>query len=105
MRRESIARTLLAQAASADRPGVTRALQWIRLGSSASSGNLERGGGNGNGSGGCDIELLDSPGIIPARQVDQRSALKLAICNDIGEASYDGARVAAALVELLRDVR
>merc|ERR1711965_1042254 len=58
VRRKSISRTLLAQAASADRPGVTRALQWIRLGSSASSGNLERGGGNGNGSGGCDIELL-----------------------------------------------
>lgn len=76
------------RAASADRPGVTRALQWIRLG---------------NGADGCDIELLDSPGIIPARQVDQRSALKLAICNDIGEASYDGERVAAALVELLRD--
>lgn len=36
-----------------------------------------------------ELELLDSPGIIPARQEDQNQALKLAICNDIGEASYD----------------
>lgn len=35
------------------------------------------------------LELLDSPGIIPARQEDQHQALKLAICNDIGQASYD----------------
>ena len=34
--------------------------------------------------------------------MDQRAALRLAICNDIGEASYDGERVAAALVELIR---
>jgi len=46
--------------------------------------------------------LLDSPGIIPAKQVNQECALKLAICNDIGEASYDVERVAASLVELLR---
>lgn len=36
-----------------------------------------------------ELELLDSPGIIPARQEDQNQALKLAICNDIGQASYD----------------
>ena len=32
---------------------------------------------------------LCCPGIIPARQFDQIGAMKLAICNDIGEASYD----------------
>jgi ribosome biogenesis GTPase A len=45
--------------------------------------------------------LLDSPGIIPARQLDQRSALFLAICNDIGEASYDRVTVAAAMCDEL----
>ena len=45
------------------------------------------------------IELLDSPGIIPARQFDQNSALALAVCNDIGEASYDRIVVAAAMCE------
>jgi len=73
------------RAVSENRPGVTRSLQWIRIGGDNSQ-----------------IELLDSPGIIPAKQVDQNCALKLAICNDIGEASYDSERVAASMVELLR---
>ena len=34
-------------------------------------------------------ECLCCSGIIPARQFDQVGAMKLAICNDIGEASYD----------------
>ena len=32
--------------------------------------------------------MLDSPGIIPARQLDQDGAVRLAICNDIGEVLY-----------------
>jgi ribosome biogenesis GTPase A len=39
------------------------------------------------------------PGV--ARQFDQVSALKLAICNDIGEASYDRVVVATALCNQL----
>jgi len=44
------------RAPSADKPGVTRSLNWLRL-------------GRGMGSSGGAVELLDSPGIIPARQV------------------------------------
>jgi ribosome biogenesis GTPase A len=47
------------------------------------------------------IELLDSPGIIPARQSDQNGAINLAICNDIGEASYDRIAVSIALCDKL----
>ena len=47
------------------------------------------------------LELLDSPGIIPARQVDQNAAVKLAICNDIGEASYDRVVVAGLMCDRL----
>lgn len=75
-------------ARSRNLPGVTRSLQWVRV------GGLE-------GSSADTLELLDSPGIIPARQFDQRSALHLAICNDIGEASYDRVVVAAAMCEEL----
>jgi ribosome biogenesis GTPase A len=32
-----------------------------------------------------ELELLDSPGIIAAKQVEQDTALKLAVCNDIGQ--------------------
>ncbi|XP_010542870.1 PREDICTED: DAR GTPase 3, chloroplastic [Tarenaya hassleriana] len=66
---------------AAPRPGVTRELKWIKLGK--------------------DLELLDSPGIIPMRISDQASAIKLAICDDIGERSYDVTDVAGILVQML----
>lgn len=50
---------------------------------------------------GKDLELLDSPGIIPMRISDQTAAIKLAICDDIGEKSYNAADVAAILVQIL----
>ena len=78
-------------ARSRNLPGVTRSLQWIRLGGSEAAGE----GG---------IELLDSPGIIPAKQFDQQGALKLAICNDIGEASYDRVVVAAAMCDQINQL-
>ncbi|PWA70990.1 GTP-binding protein, orthogonal bundle domain-containing protein [Artemisia annua] len=37
---------------------------------------------------GSDLELLDSPGIILMRMSDQSAAIKLAICDDIGDKSY-----------------
>lgn len=66
---------------AAPRPGVTRQLKWVQFGK--------------------DLELLDSPGIIPMRISDQSAAIKLAICDDIGERSYDVADVAAILVQML----
>ncbi|GFE69883.1 ribosome biogenesis GTPase YlqF [Chroococcus sp. FPU101] len=67
--------------ASARRAGVTRQLRWVRI--------LET------------LELLDSPGVIPSRLESQEDAVKLAICEDIGDAAYDNQRVAAAFVDLL----
>ncbi|XP_071719375.1 DAR GTPase 3, chloroplastic isoform X2 [Rutidosis leptorrhynchoides] len=66
---------------AAPRPGVTRVLKWVRFGS--------------------DLELLDSPGIIPMRMSDQSAAIKLAICDDIGEKSYNFTDVAGILVQML----
>ncbi|MBW4681315.1 MAG: ribosome biogenesis GTPase YlqF [Microcoleus vaginatus WJT46-NPBG5] len=66
---------------SAARAGVTRQLRWVRISE--------------------EIELLDAPGVIPARIEDEENAFKLAICDDIGEASYDNYLVAAKLVDLL----
>ncbi|KAL2320948.1 hypothetical protein Fmac_029917 [Flemingia macrophylla] len=66
---------------AAPRPGVTRELKWVRFGK--------------------DLELLDSPGILPMRISDQSAAIKLAICDDIGERSYDVTDVAAILVQML----
>ncbi|MBE9177303.1 ribosome biogenesis GTPase YlqF [Oculatella sp. LEGE 06141] len=70
---------------SARRPGVTRQLRWIRISDQ--------------------LELLDAPGVLPAQLDDQDAALKLAICDDIGEAAYDNQRVAAALVDMLNRIQ
>ncbi len=48
--------------------------------------------------------MLDSPGIIPPRLSDPDSALMLAICNNIGMASYDDQVVASAMIEKLVEV-
>jgi len=69
---------------SAPRPGVTRSLRWVRVGD--------------------DFEMLDSPGILPPRLEDQQAAARLAICNDIGEASYITSLVAAGFVDGLRNL-
>lgn len=50
---------------------------------------------------GKDLELLDSPGILPMRISDQTAAIKLAICDDIGERSYGVADIASILVQML----
>lgn len=67
---------------SARRAGVTRQLQWVRISDT--------------------LELLDAPGVIPWRLDNQDDAVKLAICEDIGEAAYDNQLIAAELVEHLK---
>jgi ribosome biogenesis GTPase A len=48
-----------------------------------------------------DLEMLDSPGVIPASLVNQGHAVLLAACNCIGEAAYDNQAVAAYLCQWL----
>ncbi|WP_066377581.1 ribosome biogenesis GTPase YlqF [Anabaena sp. CA = ATCC 33047] len=69
---------------SAARPGVTRQLRWVRISDQ--------------------LELLDAPGVIPAKLGNQEAAVKLAICDDIGQASYDNQLVAAAFVDILNSL-
>ena len=67
--------------ASERRAGVTRSLQWVRMGGQ--------------------VDLLDAPGILPPRLQDQQAAMLLAICDDIGQAAYDHEPVAQALLQHL----
>lgn len=67
---------------SARRAGVTRQLRWVRISET--------------------LDLLDAPGVLPSRLEDQKAAFKLAICDDIGEASYDNQRITAAFIDLLK---
>jgi len=64
--------------ASAARPGVTRQLRWVRVSD--------------------DLDLLDSPGVLPPRLSDQAAAARLAMCDDIGEAAYTTSLVATAML-------
>ena len=41
-------------------------------------------------------------GVLPVNLVDQEAAQRLAMCNDIGEASYEATLIAAALLETVR---
>ncbi|NJL84161.1 MAG: ribosome biogenesis GTPase YlqF [Chloroflexaceae bacterium] len=70
--------------ASARRAGVTRQLRWVRISDQ--------------------IELLDSPGVIPVKLNNQADAVKLAICEDIGDAAYENQHIAAALVNFLAEL-
>ncbi len=66
---------------SSRKAGVTRTLRWVRLGQ--------------------DLDLLDAPGVLPPRLDNQNAALKLAICDDIGQAAYDTEQVAINFMSLL----
>ena len=72
-----------ASAKTGDRPGVTRAKQWIRLA---------------NG-----LELLDTPGILPPKFENQRVAVNLAYTGAIRDEIMEIELLAYSLLEYLRD--
>jgi ribosome biogenesis GTPase A len=67
--------------ATGHRAGVTRAAQWVRLPQS--------------------MELLDSPGILPAYALAQEQALCLAAVHSVGSAAFDEEQVARFVLERL----
>lgn len=71
-------------AESSNRPGITRQLRWIRISEA--------------------IELLDTPGNLPTLLTNQTAAVKLAICDDIGQAAYDSVLIAATAVEYFQEI-
>lgn len=64
-----------------DKPGITRGRQWIRVDG--------------------DVDLLDTPGILPPSLPDQKSALLLGICGAIKETLYESSD---AVLELIRQL-
>lgn len=65
-----------------NKPGVTRALQWVSIAKN--------------------LELLDTPGVIPPKFEDQTLALKLALIGSISEYAAEPAEIAEAGLELLQ---
>lgn len=72
------------KAVTGDKPGVTRAPGWIRLAK--------------------DLELLDTPGLIPPRLDDPLVALKLATLGAVSSEAYDPEEVAQAALALMARV-
>lgn len=70
------------KARAENKPGVTRAKQWIRIG--------------------ANLELLDTPGILWPKFEDRVVGLKLAFTGAIHDEIYDMEQVASRLAELLR---
>lgn len=71
-----------AKAKTADKPGVTRAKQWIRIG--------------------ADVDLLDTPGILWPKFEDREVGLKLAFTGAVNDEIYDMENVAHLLLMALR---
>ena len=63
--------------------GVTRQQQWVRINPK--------------------LELLDTPGIIPTKQEDQKQAVKLAFVSSVSENAYSPEPVAQALLDMFTE--
>lgn len=70
----------------ADQAGVTRHQQWIDVKSK------------------LNLKLLDTPGIIPAQFYSEDQALKLALCNCLGESAFDHVLIAREGMALLESL-
>ena len=77
-------------------PGITRVIQWVRTSTGSSSNNSNKS---------ASFELLDSPGIIPpGNALNIYASSLLAICNAIGENSYDKIVISKLLCDVLNSV-
>lgn len=81
--KSSLINRLLGSAAlrTADKPGVTRGKQWIKIGKS--------------------LELLDTPGVLWPKLQDRDVAFKLAVTGAINDEVYDLEKVMARFLALL----
>jgi ribosome biogenesis GTPase A len=64
-----------------DKPGITRSTTWIRLG--------------------AELELMDTPGIIPPKLDNQELALKLAMIGSVSSEAYDPILILPEVLRLL----
>lgn len=63
--------------------GVTRQQQWVKVNPK--------------------LDLLDTPGIIPMKQEDQKRAQKLAFVNSVSEKAYESETTAKELLQILNE--
>jgi len=66
---------------SENKPGVTKTVQWIRIGS--------------------DVELMDTPGVIPPKLENQDIALKLVMIGSVSTEAYEPEETSRMIIDYL----
>jgi len=80
-----------ASAATADRPGVTRGRQWIRVRDLQARGGAEA----------ADFDLMDTPGVLWPKFEDQQVGIKLAVSGAVNDLILDRIILAEHLIEIM----
>jgi len=83
-----------ASAATADRPGVTRGRQWIKVRDMQSRGAIDA----------ADFDLMDTPGVLWPKFEDQHVGLMLAATGAVSDLVVDRITLAENLIDMLLDV-
>jgi len=83
-----------ASAATADRPGVTRGRQWIRVRDMQARGALDA----------ADFDLMDTPGVLWPKFEDEQVGIRLAVTGAVNDLILDRVTLAEHLINMLLDI-
>ncbi|MCL2404525.1 MAG: ribosome biogenesis GTPase YlqF [Defluviitaleaceae bacterium] len=80
-----------ASAATADRPGVTRGRQWIKVRDMQARGAMDA----------IDFDLMDTPGVLWPKFDDQQVGIRLAVTGAVNDLILDRITLAEHLIDML----
>ena len=83
-----------ASAATADRPGVTRGRQWIKVRDLQARGSLDA----------ADFDLMDTPGVLWPKFEDEQVGMRLAVTGAVNDLILDRITLAEQLIIMLLDI-
>jgi len=84
-----------ASAATADRPGVTRGRQWIKVRDMQARGNVLDA---------ADFDLMDTPGVLWPKFEDPQVGLRLAVTGAVNDLILDRITLAEHLINMLLEI-
>jgi len=84
-----------ASAATADRPGVTRGRQWIKVRDMQSRGNILDA---------ADFDLMDTPGVLWPKFEDPQVGMRLAVTGAVNDLILDRIILAEHLIDMLLEI-
>jgi len=84
-----------ASAATADRPGVTRGRQWIKVRDMHARGNILDA---------ADFDLMDTPGVLWPKFEDEQVGIRLAVTGAVNDLILDRITLAEHLINILKEI-